>query len=79
MKTMFCGALFGVKDLFMGVAIYASAWLGSRQSLGLILAMASVCAWADGFIVKGLAGTGEWNHWGYGSAIGMLGVYTLLT
>jgi hypothetical protein len=72
----FC-ALFGAKDLFMGVAIFSAAWLGTRSSLGLILVMASVCAGIDGVVVNRQVGHGEWNHWGYGSAVGVLGLVSL--
>lgn len=69
--------LFGVKDLFMGVAIYAATFLGSRQLRGVLLLAASAGAVADGAIVKAHTGTGEWNHWGYGSMVGVLGALTL--
>jgi hypothetical protein len=72
----FC-KLFGVKDVFMGIAIYSAVFLGSRQTLGVLLLAASAGAIADGTIVKAHAGTGEWNHWGYGSMIGVLGALTL--
>lgn len=66
--------LYGAKDLFMGVAIFASTWFGSRRSAALVLLAASACAGVDGYVVKGEAGTGEWNHWGYGSMIGVVGL-----
>jgi hypothetical protein len=72
----FC-VLFGAKDLFMGVAIYSAAWLGTRKSLGVILLAASVCAGIDGVVVNKAVGHGEWNHWGYGSLVGVLGVVSL--
>ncbi|KAF2660956.1 hypothetical protein K491DRAFT_687772 [Lophiostoma macrostomum CBS 122681] len=72
----FC-VLYGAKDLFMGVSIYSAAYLGTRKSLGVILLMASVCAGIDGIVVKAHVGHGEWNHWGYGSAIGVTGLLAL--
>lgn len=72
----FC-VLFGAKDLFVGVAIYAGAWLGTRKSLGVILLAASLCAAIDGYVVNKTVGHGEWNHWGYGSMIGVLGLSSL--
>lgn len=72
----FC-VLFGAKDLFVGAAIYSTAWLGTRKSLGVVLLAASLCAGVDGFVVKKAVGHGEWNHWGYGSLIGILGLLSL--
>lgn len=65
--------LYGAKDLFMAVAIFASTWFGTRKSAGLILMAGAACAGVDGWVVKGQAITGEWNHWGYGSMMGMVG------
>jgi hypothetical protein len=65
--------LYGAKDLFIGTAIFASTWFGTRKSAGMILIAGGACAGVDGWVVKGEAGTGEWNHWGYGSAMVGLG------
>ncbi|KAF2266508.1 hypothetical protein CC78DRAFT_531621 [Lojkania enalia] len=70
-------ALFGAKDLFMAVAIYSAAYFGSRKTLGIVLVMAGFCAGVDGYVVKRHTGTGEWNHWGYGSVITVVGALTL--
>lgn len=72
----FC-ILYGAKDLFMGVAIFASAWLGTRKSLGVILLAAGASAGIDGWVVNATVGHGEWNHWGYGSVISLLGTVSL--
>lgn len=72
----FC-VLFGAKDLFVGAAIFSAAWLGTRKSLGVILLAASLCAGIDGYVVNKTVGHGEWNHWGYGSMIGVLGLLSL--
>jgi hypothetical protein len=64
--------LYGAKDVFMAVAIFASTWFGTRKSAGLILIAGGACAGVDGWVVKTEAGTNEWNHWGYGSV--MVGV-----
>lgn len=66
--------LFGAKDLFMSSAILTSTWLGTRKSAALVLLGASACAGVDGYVVKQEAGTNEWNHWGYGSMIGIIGL-----
>jgi hypothetical protein len=65
--------LYGAKDVFIAAAIFASTWYGTRRSAGLIMLAAGVCAGVDGYIVKGEAGTNEWNHWGYGSMMGVIG------
>jgi hypothetical protein len=65
--------LYGAKDIFMAVAIFASTWFGTKKSAGLVLLAASACAGVDGFVVGKEAGTREWNHWGYGSMMGVLG------
>lgn len=66
--------LYGAKDVFMSVAILASTWYGTRRSAGMILLAGAACAGIDGYIVGQEAGTNEWNHWGYGSAMGVVGL-----
>jgi hypothetical protein len=66
--------LYGAKDLFMGVSILAATWLGNRKTAGVLLVAGSMCAGVDGYVVNRFTGTGEWNHWGYGSAMGIAGV-----
>jgi hypothetical protein len=66
--------LFGAKDLFVGTSILAGTWLGNRRVAGLLLGLGSVCAAVDGWVVKGFTGEGEWNHWGYGAVMGLVGV-----
>jgi hypothetical protein len=65
--------LYGAKDLFIAAAVFASTWFGTRKSAGMILIAGGACAGVDGWVVKGESGTGEWNHWGYGSAMMGLG------
>lgn len=65
--------LYGAKDVFIAVAIFASTWFGTRKSAGLILIAGGACAGVDGWVVKQEAGTNEWNHWGYGSVMVGLG------
>lgn len=69
----FC-RLFGVKDVFMGVSLYTAVLFGSRRTLATLLLAVGLGAMADGAIVKAHAGTGEWNHWGYGSVVVVFGV-----
>lgn len=57
--------VYGVRDIFMGLAIYATAYLGNRRALGWIVIAGSAVAGVDGWVCKMYAGRGEWNHWGY--------------
>lgn len=66
--------LYGAKDLFMAAAILASTWFGTRRSAGLVLLAGAACAGVDGYVVGQEAGTNEWNHWGYGSMMGVVGL-----
>lgn len=66
--------LYGAKDLFMGIAIWASTWSGTRRSAGMVLMAGGAAAGIDGYIVNRMTGGGEWNHWGYGSVMVMLGL-----
>lgn len=66
--------LYGAKDLFIGATILSTTWVGTRRSAGLVLVAAAGCAGVDGWVVKQEAGTGEWNHWGYGSVMGGVGL-----
>lgn len=64
--------VYGIRDIFMGFAIYATAWCGSRRALGwIILAMGAVAV-GDG-VVCWRNGHGEWNHWGYAPLAGVVG------
>ncbi|KAJ5775315.1 uncharacterized protein N7511_000326 [Penicillium nucicola] len=65
-------AVYGVRDIFMGVAIYAVAYFGTRRALGWILIAASCVAFADG-LVCWTHGQGAWNHWGYAPMITLVG------
>lgn len=69
--------LFGAKDLFVGISILAATWLGNKRTAGILLVAGAACAAVDGWVVKGFTGTGEWNHWGYGTVMGTVG--TLMT
>ncbi|KAF2443628.1 hypothetical protein P171DRAFT_486351 [Karstenula rhodostoma CBS 690.94] len=66
--------LFGAKDLFVGASILAATWLGNRKVAGVLLVLGSGCAAVDGWVVGGFTGEGEWNHWGYGMGMGLVGV-----
>ena len=66
--------LYGAKDVFIAAAIYSATWFGTRRSAGLVMLAAGLCAGVDGYVVKAEAGTNEWNHWGYGSVMGLVGL-----
>ncbi|KAJ3110567.1 hypothetical protein HK100_002995 [Physocladia obscura] len=66
-------ALYGVRDVFMGAALGAAAWVGDFRVLGLTLISAGAVACADGVLCY-LANTGEeWNH-AYGVGVIAIGV-----
>ena len=67
-------AVYGVRDIFMGLAIYAAAYLGNRKTLGTILVSAAAVAGADGAICKWMVGKGEMNHWGYAPMVAVVGL-----
>jgi hypothetical protein len=62
--------LFGAKDIFVGVSIWAATLMGSRKIAGINVLALGLCAALDGWVVKNSKGAvpgGEWGHWGYGS------------
>ncbi|KAJ5360633.1 hypothetical protein N7517_009824 [Penicillium concentricum] len=65
-------AVYGVRDIFMGAAIYAASYFGTRTTLGWILIAASSVAFADGFVCW-THGQGQWNHWGYAPMVAVAG------
>ena len=56
---------YGVRDIFMGAAIYAAALCGTRQALGWTVIAAGCVAGTDGAVCKFMVGKGEMNHWSY--------------
>lgn len=69
--------LYAVRDIFMGLAVYAAAWYGDRRVLGWLLVAGGAVAVADGVVVKAQVGEGEWNHWGYAPVVAGVGVVLL--
>jgi hypothetical protein len=69
-------AVYGVRDIFMGLALYSAALWGTRKSLGWTLIASGGVALADGYICY-LHGHGQWNHWTYMPIVA--GVGALLT
>jgi len=69
-------AVYGARDIFMGLAIYAAALFGTKKSLGWTLVAASGVAIADGIVCYS-HGQGQWNHWGYAPMITAAGAVAL--
>jgi len=69
--------VYGVRDIFMGLAIYAAAYYKNTKALGLILIAGSAVAFTDGYVCKAYVGTGEMNHWGYAPILTVLGTLLL--
>ncbi|KII86924.1 hypothetical protein PLICRDRAFT_274211 [Plicaturopsis crispa FD-325 SS-3] len=65
--------IYGVRDIFMGVAIYATAYFRARKPLGWILIGGSGVALVDGIVCLTQVGKGQWNHWGYAPMVTVLG------
>ncbi|KAJ5099811.1 hypothetical protein N7532_006812 [Penicillium argentinense] len=65
-------AVYGIRNIFMGLAIYAAAFLGTSASLGLTLIFASAVAVGDGAVCW-THGQGQWSHWGYAPMIAVVG------
>jgi hypothetical protein len=64
--------VYGVRDIFMGLAVYAAGFFGTRKSLGWTLIATSAVAIADGAVCWS-NGHGEWNHWGYAPVLAIIG------
>ncbi|KAK3708422.1 hypothetical protein LTR37_011518 [Vermiconidia calcicola] len=71
-------AVIGVRDIFMGLAIYAVAYFGTPKALGWITVAAAGVAGADGLVCKVFPGSGEWNHWGYAPMVAVVGLLLAL-
>lgn len=56
--------VYGIRDVYMGIAIYAAVWKGENKVTGWILVAASLVAAADGYVCH-LNGKGAMNHWSY--------------
>ncbi|KAF8951613.1 hypothetical protein BDZ97DRAFT_1601123, partial [Flammula alnicola] len=67
--------IYGARDIFMGLAIYSTAYFGDRKSLGWILIAGSGVAFVhvDGAVCRAQVGKGEWNHWSYAPILTAVG------
>ncbi|KAH8895449.1 hypothetical protein GQ53DRAFT_744072 [Thozetella sp. PMI_491] len=68
--------VYGARDIYMGLVIYAATFLGSKKSLGWTLLAASGVAFVDGFVCW-THGQGQWGHWGYAPVITVVGTLLL--
>jgi Domain of unknown function (DUF4267) len=69
-------AVYGVRDIYMGISIHVAAFLGTRSSLGWTLVSAGAVAFLDG-LVCWRNGKGQWNHWGYAPMFAGVGAVLL--
>ncbi|KAK7955877.1 uncharacterized protein PG986_005099 [Apiospora aurea] len=69
--------VYGARDVFMGVAIYAAAMAGTKKSLAVTLLAASGVAFVDGAACFAAHGQGHWNHWGYAPIVAAVGALLL--
>lgn len=78
-KTLIDGLMYiyGVRDIFMGLAIYSVAYFGDRKALGWIMIAGSGVAYADGVICWAQVGNGQWNHWSYAPMLTAVGIVLL--
>lgn len=65
--------IYGARDVFMGLAIYFTAWFGSRKACGWTLIAGAAVAFVDGLVCIRQIGTGQWNHWGYAPIVFAVG------
>ncbi|KAH8433959.1 DUF4267 domain-containing protein [Aspergillus melleus] len=65
-------AVYGTRDIFMGLAVYSAAYFGSRKALGWILIAIGGVAFGDGAVCWA-HGHGQWGHWGYAPVAVLVG------
>jgi hypothetical protein len=68
--------VIGIRDIFIGFAIHATAFFGNRKALGWIVLASSAEAFLDGAVCYS-HGKGEWNHWGYAPMLTIVGLLLL--
>ncbi|PTU18983.1 hypothetical protein P175DRAFT_0518370 [Aspergillus ochraceoroseus IBT 24754] len=69
-------AVYGARDIFMGLALFSAASLGSRKTLGCTLISTSAVAMVDGLVCYS-HGNSPWDHWGYAPVLTALGIVFL--
>ncbi|KAK6596576.1 alpha beta hydrolase fold-3 domain protein [Botrytis cinerea] len=69
--------IYGARDIFMGLAMYAASYYRNYKTLGGIVLAGSGVAFVDGWVCW-RAGGGQGDHWGYApvhAVVGMLLVW----
>lgn len=64
--------IYGIRDVYGGLAILLVGVLGNNKSLGAILLATAAMAVGDGYVCY-LNGHGEWNHWCYAPMLAGVG------
>ncbi|KAF4555991.1 Hypothetical protein D9617_2g059580 [Elsinoe fawcettii] len=68
--------VYGIRDVYMALAIYATAYYKAKKPLAWCLLGVSGVAFTDGLVCY-LNGKGEWGHWGYAPMVGLVGAILL--
>jgi len=55
--------VYGVRNLYMGLAVFAAAYYNHAQMLGWLLIAGSAIGFADGAICRKVIGHGQGSHW----------------
>ena len=66
--------LYGVRDVFMGLAILFAVCFGTRSTAGYLFLLSVVVAIVDGIVSRSQIGSGEWNHWAFAPIPALLGL-----
>ena len=69
--------VYGVRDVYMGIAMLIAVAYGTRKTLGWITIAGSAVAFADGLICARYKG-GQGAHWGYAPLLTVLGLVMVL-
>jgi hypothetical protein len=69
--------VYGARDVFIGAALYATFFFGSKEALGWICVAAGVTAGVDGAVCMFMIGKGAMNHWGYAPIVAAVGLLLL--
>ncbi|KAL4875394.1 hypothetical protein BJY04DRAFT_164627 [Aspergillus karnatakaensis] len=68
--------VYGARDIFIGLATYAAALVGSRKAVGWNLILVGALAGVDGYVCW-THGKGEWTHWSYAPVVTAIGALLL--
>ncbi|PQE21981.1 hypothetical protein CJF32_00009952 [Rutstroemia sp. NJR-2017a WRK4] len=66
-------AIYGIRNLFMGTAIFAAGYHRAHKTLGWILIALGGVAFGDGLVCYQAGKGGEWGHWGYAPVSAIVG------